>query len=175
MVNLPLLARGTCLGTLNIGSVASGEPDGETLEFLRQFAIQVALAFENVRAYEQLAQLSQQLAKQNAYLTEEIKQECNSGLLVGKSKVLREVLAQIQAVAATSSTVLIMGETGTGKELVARAIHESSLPASSPLSRFPPRMQPRGKSRHGMRTANDRGATGLAMRYNDVQQGHPEY
>lgn len=136
MVNLPLLARGTCLGTLNIGSVASGEPDGETLEFLRQVAIQVALAIENVQAYEQLAQLSHQLTKQNAYLTEEIKQECNFGLLVGKSETLSKVLAKIQAVATTSTTVLITGETGTGKELVARAIHESSLRRHKPFVRL---------------------------------------
>lgn len=136
MVNLPLLARGSCLGTLNIGSVAAGEPDSETLEFLRQIAIQVALAIENVQAYEQLAQLSQQLAKQNAYLTEEIKQECNFGLLVGKSEGLRKVLAQIEAVSATSTTVLITGETGTGKELVARAVHESSLRHNQPFVRL---------------------------------------
>ena len=136
MVNLPLLARGNCLGTLNIGSVASGEPDAETLEFLRQVAIQVALAIENVQAYEQLTQLSQQLTKQNAYLTEEIKQECNFGLLVGKSEILGKVLAKIQAVSATSTTVLVMGETGTGKELVARAIHESSLRRNKPFVRL---------------------------------------
>lgn len=136
MVNLPLLARGHCLGTLNIGSIASGEPDAEMLEFLRQIAIQVALAIENVRAYEQLNQLSQQLATHNAYLTEEIKQEYNFGLLVGKSASLRKVMAQIEAVAATPTTVLIMGETGTGKELVARAIHESSLRKTKPFVRL---------------------------------------
>ena len=121
---------------MNIGSVASGEPDDETLEFLRQIAIQVALAIRNVQAYEQLTQLSQQLSKQNAYLTEEIKQECNFGLLVGKSANLRKVLGQIEAVAATSTTVLIMGETGTGKELVARAVHESSLRHNKPFVRL---------------------------------------
>lgn len=136
MVNLPLLARGNCLGTLNIGSVASGEPEVETLEFLRQVAIQVALAIENVQAYEQLTQLSQQLTKQNAYLSEELKQECKFGLLVGKSQIHHKVLAQIQAVAATSTTVLIMGETGTGKELVARSIHESSLRRNKPFVRL---------------------------------------
>ncbi|ULA64401.1 MAG: Formate hydrogenlyase transcriptional activator [Nitrospira sp.] len=136
MVNLPLLARGNCLGTLNIGSVDSGELDAEMLEFLRQVAIQVALAIENVQAYEQLARLSQQLAKQNAYLTEEIKQDRNFGLLVGKSEGLSKVLAQIQAVAATPTTVLIMGETGTGKELVARAIHERSPRCNKPFIRL---------------------------------------
>jgi formate hydrogenlyase transcriptional activator len=127
MVNLPLLARGHCLGTLNIGSVASGQPDDETLDFLRQVAIQVALAIDNVRAYERLTQLTQQLTKQNAYLSEEVKQQCDFGLLIGKSDSLEKVSAQIQAVAATPTTVLITGETGTGKELVARAIHEGSL------------------------------------------------
>ena len=105
MVNLPLLARRSCLGTLNIGSVESGEPDPEALEFLRQIAIQVALAIENVQAYEQLTRLSRDLAKQNAYLTEEIKQEGNFDLLVGKSESLRKVLAQIKAVAAYVSTL----------------------------------------------------------------------
>lgn len=136
MVNLPLLVRGGCLGTLNIGSIASGQPDGLTLEFLRQIAIQVGLAIENVQAYEQLTRLSLQLTKQNAYLTEEIKQKCNYGLLVGKSEAFRTVLTQIEAVAATPSTVLIMGETGTGKEVVARAIHESSLRQKKPFVRL---------------------------------------
>ena len=136
MVNLPLLVRGGCLGTLNIGSIASGQPDAVTLEFLRQIAIQVGLAIENVQAYEQLARLTCQLTKQNAYLTEEIKQKCNFGLLVGESKSFCTVLDQIEAVAATPSTVLIMGETGTGKELVARAIHEGSLRQKKPFVRL---------------------------------------
>ncbi|WP_246507584.1 sigma 54-interacting transcriptional regulator [Nitrospira defluvii] len=136
MVNLPLLARGSCLGALNIGSVASGEPEVEVLEFLRQIATQVALAIENVQAYEQLNQMSRQLAKHNAYLTQEIKEGSNFGMLVGRSEPLRKVLAQIQAVATTSTTVLITGETGTGKELVARAIHESSLRRTKPFVRL---------------------------------------
>jgi formate hydrogenlyase transcriptional activator len=136
MVNLPLLARGNCLGALNIGSLESGEPDVETVEFLRQIATQVALAIENVQAYERLTKLSRQLAKQNAYLTEEIRQECNFGRLIGKSEALRKVTAQIEAVAATSTTVLVTGETGTGKEVVARAIHESSLRRHKPFVRL---------------------------------------
>lgn len=136
MVNLPLLARGNCLGALNIGGVESGEPDSETVEFLRQIATQVALAIENVQAYERLTKLSRQLAKQNAYLTEEIRQECNFGRLIGKSEALRKVTAQIEAVAVTSTTVLVTGETGTGKEVVARAIHESSLRRHKPFVRL---------------------------------------
>jgi formate hydrogenlyase transcriptional activator len=126
MVNLPLLARENCLGTLNIGSVESGSPDLETLEFLRQITIQVALAIENVQAYKHLAQLSRALPKEHANPTGETKQASNFGLLIGKSENLHRVVAQIGAVAATSTTVLIMGETGTGKELVARAVHENS-------------------------------------------------
>ncbi|BCA54616.1 hypothetical protein W02_17560 [Nitrospira sp. KM1] len=136
MVNLPLMTRGNCLGTLNIGSMASGQPDAETLEFLGQIAIQVAHAIENVQAYEQLHQMSQQLAKQNAYLTEEIKQEYNLGLMLGQSEGLRKVQAQIQAVAGTTTTVLIMGETGTGKELAARILHENSLRRDKPFVRL---------------------------------------
>lgn len=136
MVNLPLLARGSCLGSLNIGSVDSGEPCPETLEFLCQIATQVALAIENVRAYEQLKQINHPLPRPNADSAKEIKQECNGGSLVGKSEALRKVLTQIQAVATTSATVLITGETGTGKELVARAIHEGSLRRHKPFVRL---------------------------------------
>ncbi|MCC6966503.1 MAG: sigma 54-interacting transcriptional regulator [Nitrospira sp.] len=136
MVNLPLLARGTCLGSLNIGSVASGEPEVETVDFLRQIATQVALAIENIQAYEQVARLGRQLTKQHAYRTQDITSRSNPGSLVGNSGPLHKVLAQIQAVAATSTTVLVTGETGTGKELVARAIHERSVRRTKPFVRL---------------------------------------
>src|SRR6266513_8561 len=73
MINRPLLVRGTCLGTLNIGSVQTGNPDPQVLEFLQQVAIQIAFAIYHVRAYEQINRLREQLAKENAYLVEEIK------------------------------------------------------------------------------------------------------
>ena len=120
----------------------------------------MALAIENVRAYEQLTQLSQQLTKQNAYLTEEVKQQCNFGLLIGKSDILGKVLAQIQAVAATSTTVLIMGETGTGKELVARAIHEGSLRRHKPFVRLNCAALPSGLVESGTLWARARGLYG---------------
>jgi formate hydrogenlyase transcriptional activator len=126
MVNLPLLARKSCLGTLNIGSVESGSPDPEALEFLRRITIPIALAIEHVQASKQPAQSSRGLAEQQADPAAETKRASNFGLLVGKSENLRKVVEQIEAVAGTSTTVLIMGETGTGKELVARAIHENS-------------------------------------------------
>jgi formate hydrogenlyase transcriptional activator len=83
MVNLPLLARETCLGALNIGSVQAGEPDPEDLEFLRQVATQIAIAIDNVRAYEQIARLSENLTRENEYLVEEIKLNHNFGAMVG--------------------------------------------------------------------------------------------
>ncbi|MGH7229971.1 MAG: sigma 54-interacting transcriptional regulator [Nitrospiraceae bacterium] len=136
MINLPLLVRDTCLGTLNIGSVQAGEPDREDLEFLRHVATQIALAIDHVRAYEQINRLSEQLARENEYLVEEIKQNHNFGAMVGKSETFRQVLSLAQAVAPTNTTVLIMGETGTGKELLARAIHELSPRHNKPFVRL---------------------------------------
>ncbi len=136
MVNLPLLVRGNCLGTLNIGSVTAGNPDADMLEFLRQIATQVALAIDTIQAYEQLTQLSHRLTKHQASLKEEVKQERRFASLIGQSASLRTVMEQIHAVASTASTVLIAGETGTGKELVARAIHESSPRKNRPFVRL---------------------------------------
>ncbi len=135
MVNLPLLARETCLGALNIGSVQAGEPDPEDLEFLRQVATQIAIAIDNVRAYEQIARLSENLTRENEYLVEEIKLNHNFGAMVGKSDVFRQVLSLVEAVGPTTSTVLLTGETGTGKELLARAIHEVGSRRDKPFVR----------------------------------------
>ncbi|HJU04060.1 MAG TPA: sigma 54-interacting transcriptional regulator [Nitrospiraceae bacterium] len=135
MINLPLLVRDTCLGTLNIGSVQAGEPHAEDMEFLRQVATQIAFAIDHVRAYEQINRLSEQLAHENEYLVEEIKLNHNFGAMVGKSESFRHVLALAQAVAPMDSTVLISGETGTGKELLARAIHELSPRRNKPFVR----------------------------------------
>ena len=126
MINLPLLVRDTCLGTLNIGSVQTGDPDVEDMEFLGQVASQIALAIDQVQAYEQINRLREELARENEYLVEEIKLTHNFGTMVGKSAALRHVLMLAQAVGPTSTSALITGETGTGKELLARAIHELS-------------------------------------------------
>jgi formate hydrogenlyase transcriptional activator len=135
MINLPLLVRGTCLGTLNIGSVQTGDPDPQILEFLQQVATQIAFAIDHVRAYEQIDRLREQLAKENEYLVEEIKLTHNFGVMVGKSQALQEVVRLAETVAPTNSTVLISGETGTGKELLARAIHELSPRRYEPFVR----------------------------------------
>lgn len=135
MINLPLLAGERCLGTLNIGSVQSGEPDPDDMEFLRQVATQIAYAIAHVQAYEEIDLLRQRLAQENEYLVEEIKLTHNFGTMVGESPALRKILTQAEAVSSTSATVLITGETGTGKELLARAIHELSRRRNKPFVR----------------------------------------
>lgn len=126
MINLPLLVGEICLGTFNIGSIQDGEPDPDDVEFLGQVANQIALAIDHVRAYEQIERLRQQVMRENEYLTQELKQTNNFGEMVGKGPAFRKALSRAEAVGPTSTTVLITGETGTGKELLARAIHELS-------------------------------------------------
>ena len=98
----------------------------EDVEFLTQVANQVAIAIENALAYRQIAELKDQLAHEKLYLEDELRSERNFEDIVGKSAALRRVLQQVETVAPTEATVLISGETGTGKELIARAIHQLS-------------------------------------------------
>lgn len=135
MINLPLLVRGTCLDTLNIGSVQSGEPDHQDVRFLQQVATQIAFAIEHVRAYERITRLSEQLARGNEYLNEEVKRSQGLGAIVGESPGVAQVLNLARAVAPTDTTVLLTGETGTGKEVVARAIHDLSPRRDKPFIR----------------------------------------
>jgi formate hydrogenlyase transcriptional activator len=135
MINLPLLVGDRCLGVLNIGSIESGAPDPGVLEFLTQVAIQIASAIDHVQAYEQIDRLRDQLAKENVYLTEELKLVKNMGSLVGESPAFQHVLDLARQVAVTPTTVLITGETGTGKEVIAQAIHDWSPRRSKPLIR----------------------------------------
>ena len=135
MINLPLLVGESCIGTLNIGSVERGEPTPGHLEFLQLIATQIAYAIDHVQAYEQIDRLRQQLARENEYLVEELKLTHSFGSMVGMSPAVLTALAQAQAVGPTSTTVLVTGETGTGKELMARAIHDLSPRRDKPLVR----------------------------------------
>jgi formate hydrogenlyase transcriptional activator len=123
---LPLISRNRILGTLNFARQAEIGFSQEDLHFLHQVANQVAIAVENALAYGQIAELKDKLAQEKLYLEDEIRTESNFEEIVGKSPPLLRVLKQVETVAATDSTVLIEGETGTGKELIARAIHNLS-------------------------------------------------
>ena len=123
---LPLLSGGRVLGTLNIGSVEESPFSEDDLDFLRQIATQVAIAVENALSYHQISEAKQHLVEERTYLNEEIQLEHNFEEIIGESASLKAALQDVRTVAPTDSTVLIFGETGTGKELIARAIHNIS-------------------------------------------------
>jgi formate hydrogenlyase transcriptional activator len=122
----PLIVAGKSIGTLNLASNGANEYSDADGELLQEVANQVALAVENMKAYEEIRALHARLEKENVYLREEIRSEHNFREIVGSSVPLREVLEKAERVAPLDSTVLIYGETGTGKELIARAIHDRS-------------------------------------------------
>jgi formate hydrogenlyase transcriptional activator len=123
---VPLTTARRRLGALAVGSFEEYHYGEASLEFLQQVAKQVAVAVENALAFQQIAELKDKLAKEKLYLEEEIQTSYNFEEIVGDSRALNLVLKEVQTVAATDSTVLILGETGSGKELVARALHNRS-------------------------------------------------
>jgi formate hydrogenlyase transcriptional activator len=122
----PLMSHNRALGALNVGRRQDDGFSPEDAELLGQVAQQVAIAVENALAFKEIEQLKDKLAKEKLYLEEEIQTEYNFEEIVGDSRTLKRVLKQVQTVAGTDSTVLILGETGSGKELVARALHNLS-------------------------------------------------
>jgi formate hydrogenlyase transcriptional activator len=123
---IPLITQNGCLGTLNLASKKHGAFRGEDIDFLEQVAVQVAVALDNTRAYREIAELKNKLTKEKLYLEDEIHSERNFEEIVGESAELKRVLNEARTVAPNDATVLILGETGTGKELIARAIHRMS-------------------------------------------------
>jgi formate hydrogenlyase transcriptional activator len=130
---LPLIARGRAIGTVAVGSATPGRYTADDAAFLQQVAGQVALAVANMTAYEEIAALKARLERENLYLQEEIRREHDFVEMVGASPALLRTLEQVEQVASTDSTVLVSGETGTGKELIARAIHHRSARRDRPL------------------------------------------
>jgi len=129
---LPLVSRGRVLGTFGVVKYQDNAFAGD-IEFLAQIANQVALAVENALAFGQIRELKDQLSKEKLYLEDEIRTEMNFAQIIGNSASLRRVLKNVETVAPTDSTVLIYGETGTGKELIARGIHDLSPRRSKPF------------------------------------------
>ncbi|HEY2013234.1 MAG TPA: sigma 54-interacting transcriptional regulator, partial [Bryobacteraceae bacterium] len=126
LCHIPLISRNRTLGLLSLARVAPVGFSPKDLDFLTLVANQVAIAVENSLAYQEIAELKDRLAQEKVYLEDEIRSELNFEEIVGRSPALRSVLQEIETVAPTDSTVLIYGETGTGKELIARAIHNLS-------------------------------------------------
>jgi transcriptional regulator with GAF, ATPase, and Fis domain len=127
----PLVFRGETLGVLAIFDRAVlGKAD---FDWLRIFADHASVSIANANAFEEIAYLKERLEEENSYLREEVSAVQRFGDLVGESPALRKVLQQIELVARTDATVLVTGETGTGKELVARAVHERSSRRERPM------------------------------------------
>jgi formate hydrogenlyase transcriptional activator len=130
---LPLISRNRAIGVLVLGRLRDDAFSQADISFLSQVANQIALAVENALAYREIRALKEQLSKEKLYLEDEIRTEMNFAQIIGNSASLRRVLKRVGTVAPTDSTVLIYGETGTGKELIARAIHDLSPRSSKPF------------------------------------------
>jgi formate hydrogenlyase transcriptional activator len=125
-VSLPLISHQKVLGTLNLGGRREDLFSPDDVNVFAQVAGQIAIALDNALSYQRIEELNAQLAKEKVYLEDEIRTERQFQDIIGTSRSLKAILKQIETVAPTDSTVLIYGETGTGKELLARAVHELS-------------------------------------------------
>jgi formate hydrogenlyase transcriptional activator len=123
---VPLTTHGRTFGTINFASRNLQNFSTPDVDLLCQVASQVAIALENALAFKEIDALKDKLAVEKLYLEEEIRTEFSFDEIIGESQVLRRALAQVELAAPASTTVLILGETGTGKEIIARAIHNLS-------------------------------------------------
>jgi formate hydrogenlyase transcriptional activator len=124
--SVPLVAPNRTIGTLALCRMIEDTWSGDDVAFLVQVANHIAIAVENSLSYRELAEMKERLATEKLYLEDEIRLDHNIGNMVGEGLAFQSILKSVQIVAPTDSTVLILGETGTGKELVARAVHELS-------------------------------------------------
>ncbi len=125
-VRAPLFVRDRLIGVIIFSRRSAQRFTADEVEILEAVARPMAMAVSNSLAYAEIRRLRDELEAENLVLREEIDQESMFEEIVGSSRALREVLAHVEKVARTDSTVLITGETGTGKELIARAIHRRS-------------------------------------------------
>jgi len=126
VVHLPLTSRAQQVGMLGIASRHDGRAGNWDLQLLDEVCVQLSSALDNAAAYGEIDRLKRELEQQNVYLRDELHTEHTLGDIVGESRSMQQLRIAIEQVALTDSTVLILGETGTGKELVARAIHDAS-------------------------------------------------
>ena len=123
---LPLICRDRPLGTLVVASLEHEKFPEDDAQLLQHVANQIAIAVENSLAFQREQERANKLSEEKLYLQDEIRSEYNFEEIIGESAALKGILEQLQTVAPTDSTILILGETGTGKELIARAIHHIS-------------------------------------------------
>ena len=123
---IPLTTRNRVLGAVNLASFRDDAFSDEDVDFLSQVASQAAIAIENAQAFREIERLKNKLTEEKLYLEDEIRTDRNFGEIIGESAAFRKALHQVETVAPTDATVLILGETGTGKELIARSVHELS-------------------------------------------------
>ena len=123
---IPLVSRGRAVAALTINRRTDNPFLPDEIDFLQESSGQIAIAIENCLAFSQISELKEKLAQEKVYLEEEIRSDMGFEQIVGNSPALKHVLQLVETVASSDSTVLLLGETGTGKELIARAIHDRS-------------------------------------------------